>query len=705
MFKQLPLKSPLFALGFLTTGFQIFLLRHLVIICCGFEPAVGAALSAWILFTGLGSFTGQFLRRWLPNRKLLDFLLLSEGLPALWTLMIIRWVALKIIPAGSIPGPPAMILVIFIAEIPFCLVSGFLFTGYSMKYSRENISSAYYTETAGSVVAGAMINLVFLWYFNDLDAILAIICLFAFIFLLSLLKRDSSGHLGFGLFLTILVLSSAFYSDFDTFLDREKFTGQKVIRKINSPSGQVVLTQSGQQLNCYENGSLLFSSGDVINNEESVHYAMLQHTKPSEILLVSGGFSGTVREIQKYHPGIIDYTGINPALAGILRDYSYETSNNTLNVHETDARRFINRMYHRYDIALVNLTSPATLQLNRYYSLEFTEEIKQSLKTGGIACWSLPSTGDYAGKNSLSLYASIYANLDSLFKNVLVVPGNKNYFIASDSALSLNFDELLKRNPVSTNYVNPYYLDISGMKERSDLLTSQIREINFQNKKYNTDFHPVAVWRQGMIWFSFFNVKLLWPVLILSVIFIFALLTLNPVSAGLFSGGFSIASVEIILIYSLQVLSGVLYFMMGIVIALIMAGIALGSVVKIKSNYRNWILIQTGMGILMLTITIAVNAMCKYNTDDLIDKFTISLFALISGWITGAQFRIAANLVTNDKIKTISGNYSADLFGGALGMLLTSMLIIPFAGIVQTGVILLIINILTAILAYFRILK
>jgi len=46
---------------------------------------------------------------------------------------------------------------------------------------------------------------------------------------------------------------------------------------------------------------LLFSTGNEISNEENVHYAMVQHPNPENILLISGGFSGTIAEIMKYN--------------------------------------------------------------------------------------------------------------------------------------------------------------------------------------------------------------------------------------------------------------------------------------------------------------------------------------------------------------------------------------------------------------------
>ena len=70
-----------------------------------------------------------------------------------------------------------------------------------------------------------------------------------------------------------------------------------------SPYGSLVVTKSGGQLNFIENGAPLFSTENAEKVEETVHYAMAQRPHAVNVLLVSGGVSGTLQELLKYPVG------------------------------------------------------------------------------------------------------------------------------------------------------------------------------------------------------------------------------------------------------------------------------------------------------------------------------------------------------------------------------------------------------------------
>ncbi len=79
------------------------------------------------------------------------------------------------------------------------------------------------------------------------------------------------------------------------------------------------MTQSAGQLNFIENGVPLFSTHNVEQIEETVHYAMAQRPDARRVLLISGGVSGTAREVLKYPVEAVDYVELDPLILEVAR--------------------------------------------------------------------------------------------------------------------------------------------------------------------------------------------------------------------------------------------------------------------------------------------------------------------------------------------------------------------------------------------------
>jgi predicted membrane-bound spermidine synthase len=78
------------------------------------------------------------------------------------------------------------------------------------------------------------------------------------------------------------------------------------------------------------------------------------------------------------------------------------------------------------------------------------------------------------------------------------------------------------------------------------------------------------------------------------------------------------------------------------------------------------------------------------------------ILTFVASVIVGFLFAIAT-LVQKDAISEISAKvYSVDLLGAALGALIISILLIPLLGIIYTGIILGILNLLCALITFSR---
>lgn len=714
----------LFGLGFISIGAQIFLLREFFIVFNGNELVFGIVFSLWLMFTGAGAYLARFIKD--PGRNIVFavFLLVLNGsLPSI-LIIGLDWLKVQMIPTGSMAGLWMVIVMATAVQLPFCLLNGFLFSFLSTISPGNALAGAYSWESAGSMASGALVNLVFLWIFDSYLSLLLLSAAYFIALLFFTYRMIRRNHFYLVTVCSLSLLGTLFYFDLPAFSERNLFNGQQVISNMGTPYGQVVVTKNQNQMNFYENGLLLFSSGNEISNEENVHPAMVQREMPRHVLLISGGYSGTLDEIMKYKPERVDYVEMNPSLIRIASKYTGQLRYPSVRVHEMDARKFIRSTTQMYDVILVNLPAPSTLQLNRYYTLDFLVEIDRILKPGGVLSYSLPTGSDYVGKEASQLNAVLYHTLNQIFDDVLVVPLERNYFMASGSPLNIDIPALIQERGIPTVYVNQYYLDAGQLRERSSYVTARIvntlAESNHPipprsgrvlaspdhtSKRFiNRDFYPVAIFYQNLWWLGYFSVN---PLVILgigSLILLLALATLNARSISLFTGGFTLASSEIILVFGLQVIYGFVFQVIGLIIMVFMGGLALGAGVKIKilqtRPSASLFFLQVGLANCSIVLPILLLWLGAREINAIIVQGILFAFAFFAAFVVGQEYRLVAALVKTSPWATVSRNYSADLFGSGIGAFFVTMILFPYLGILWTGVFLAFLNMLSAAIPF-----
>ncbi|MEZ5083839.1 MAG: hypothetical protein R2750_10380 [Bacteroidales bacterium] len=458
------IRFSVFVLGFTTIITQIILLRHFLMIFRGNELVIGIILANWMLLTALGAYIGPKVNQY-RNKTLLFVTahVLIGILPLLMSLAIFYF-RNTVFP----PGKMINLIEIYIGSLflllPFCVATGAMFTIFSSHLSglfkSDKISEVYSIEAIGSIAGGLLFNFLFIFVFSSFLTlkILLVLNLTAAIFI-SFGFHSSTTPRIFGL-LAIAFSGFIMTLDFNHAAFEKLFINQHLIKIKDTPYGNIVVTETGGQYNFYENGTPLFSTDDVISNEENVHYAMLQHPSPENILLISGGISGTIEEILKYKVSSIDYLELDPALVKLGNKYSLNTAKyKKVQVINQDARLFLKKTNKEYDVVLINLPDPYGAQINRYYTIEFFEELKQRCSGSAVIAISLSSSANYMNEVDLQIHRSLFSTLKFMFENVIIIPGLRNYFIASDGNVQSTIGELTTLKGISNTYVNKYYLD------------------------------------------------------------------------------------------------------------------------------------------------------------------------------------------------------------------------------------------------------
>jgi spermidine synthase len=690
----------LFTLGFSSLFTQVFLLRECFTILNGNELVIGIVLANWVLLTGAGAWLGRFFGKMKGKIPFLLFLqFLFSLLPLLMLLKLDLWKAVSI-PAGSMPGLDTIIGSTFLIQLPFCLLNGFLFIVFVhllAEITRTNASArSYAIESVGGMMAGLLVNI---FLFTSSSPFFSLRILLVMNLLVCLLAAFMSGIRPVRVIMGpvyLLFMIVPFFADLETWSLDLLYPGQKIISHHATPYGNVDVTMNAGQINYYENGLLLFSSGNEIFNEECVHFAMVQNLHPEKVMLISGGISGTIKEILKYHPVRIDYIELDPGLITAGKRYSKNLDNPAIRVIQGDARRFVRTANEKYDVVLINLPEPSTLLLNRYYSLEFLRELRPILAAGAVVSVSLPSTADYVSKTAVKTNSILYHTIRLVFPHVIILPGQRNYFLASDSTLSTKINSLTAKRGISNKYVNAFYLDENSLKDRSEYVMSQLEK----TPDTNGDFRPLAFFMQIQYWISMFRWNMLVYGIVILALILLIFFSLNRISLGLFTGGFTASSIEILILISFQIIYGYIFLVTGMIITLFMAGLAAGAFsyrrIYDKPSVKKYIHLQVTLALFSLGFPFIILAMNLPGIPVPLVHAIFILLTLIVSFITGLLFSMASAIGGKNITTSAASNYSADLFGSAIGAIVTTIILLPLLGLVITCLILFILNLFSA---------
>jgi spermidine synthase len=677
--------------GFTAIVTQTILLREFLSIFSGNELVIGIVLANWMVLTACGSLLGRLADKVVNKTRFITILLIVASVLPLVSVFLLNYLRNVVFLVGTAIGAIESIYYSFVILLPFCLVSGSLFTVFALAVSEQHrsnrIADVYSLEAMGSVIGGLLFNLLILLVVTTFQALLLMalvdlgICLFFSVHQKGRLMQYVIVSLA------ILALFSLAQLHLDSIVKRYLYQNQELLACKDTPYGNLAVTRQERQFNFFENGSLLFSTNDPTANEDAVHYAMIQHPHPRTVLLISGGISGTTLEILKYGVDRIDYVEINPSIIDFGAKYTTALSDHRINVVNEDGRRYLRRVNTGYDVALINVPDPTSAQTNRYFTSEFLRELKTKLNSGAVVSFGLLPSVDYLSYDARQVSSVFFNTLKAQFKNVLIIPGLRNHFLGSDGDLTLGIAESISRRGISNAYVNQYYIDDQLLRQQSNEIMRTIDA----NTAPNTDFVPVAYYRQLLYWLSSFGLKPWIPAVLAGLIFLAIAWKLNTISLGMFTGGFAASSIEIILLISFQIIYGYVYQATGVVIAIFMAGLAVGSYVGRKSlhiaDFTLFIGVQFALGIYALLLPAVLYTMKEFVGSDAIIYGVFVVLTLFAATAVGFEFSLASRLLGIKISPVASTLYGVDLIGSAIGALLVSIYLIPLLGITRSSLI------------------
>ncbi len=735
-----------FLIGFTAMSAQIVLLRQLIAVFYGNEISLGILLGAWLFWGAVGSW---LLGRWADKIRhhefyfaLLEIILAFILVGAILLIRNIRGI-LNIFP-GEIIGFLPMAAFGFLSLALICVILGSLFVLACRIYPSPTsgavrIGRVYILEALGAVCGGCLVSFFLIRYLDAFYIMLglAAVNLISAYLLQRNLDQPRCVLLTKGATLILIfILFALLFSQKAKVLQQASVKGQwkhfTVLAAEDSIYSNLVVTGQDGQRSFFSNGLHLFTVPDEVSSEEAVHFALLETPNPQTVLLVGGGIAGLAQEILKHPVATLDYVELDPRIIDLGKEFL--TPQNTaflqdarLNVFHQDGRLFIQSARQRsdftpYDSIIVYLGDPYTAQINRFYTLEFFEQVKMSLAPGGVFSFHLGSSENFLNLEQQQFLSSIHKTLNRVFKEIKVIPGDTAYFLATDEEGTLTYDyrvllRRLRARGVQAKFVREYYLFSKLSADRIAYLESRIKKE--QTAKLNTDFRPISYYYDMVLWSTYFarpwrkffarvNTKNLWAFFALTYLSVLGLrflgraksqLKKRTVLLAVATTGFTELTFQVVILLAFQIIYGYLYYKLGVILSFFMVGLVLGSwliterLARIKDDFSLLIKTQIAISIYPLILPLSFLALSRATASSLVNWIGSNIvfpgLPIISGFVGGFQFPLANKIIlkNTDTIGRISGlSYGMDLFGSCLGALLVSAFLVPILGISQTCV-------------------
>lgn len=690
----------LFLIGLSSIVIQTVFLRELITAFNGNELIYGLVLAVWLVTYSAGAgLLGRLADRLKDDQN--AFVMAQSLILILFPLLIyfVRTARnLLGITQGILISLPNIILISLLTLLPITVLLAFQFALGSklIESGSRGIGRAYMLEATGAVAGGALLSFILLLFLNS----------FQIAFLLAIALAISALTLAKNKLLKILPAITAILLIFvspqiDRISSQQAWRGFELIKSEDTPYGKLTVIKDQSEYSFFHDGSFLFSTASKANTEELVHLSLLAHKNPKNILLIGGGFGGTLNEMLKHRIHKIDYVELDPKIIELGKALIPGDLPAGVQTHITDGILFVSETKEKYDLLMVNLPAPQSALINRFYTREFFLRAKKILKDNGILVLMLPFSADYVGRESRALGASILKTASTEFKEINLIPGVvSSYLLAGKGKINLDPDILTRRwkeRKIVTRYFNLPALNYDLLPERTEYMRETLR---FDDKtKINSDLQPVSYYYALLLWSNYFAPSaksLFYGLLDIKIEHVLAIILILAVAANLIFRrskaviiallGFAGMTAQIIVILAFQARYGYVYQMIGLLTAAFMGGLALGSCLinqqyeKIENPLRTARKIISALALFLLLLLFIVQVKSI--------PWLLPLFSLLIGSTVGAVFPLVvkASKESGGRIGTLAGTlYGADLFGSSLAAILVSVFFIPIYGIINTG--------------------
>jgi spermidine synthase len=741
--------GPFFVMGAVELLSQTLLLRELLVAFRGNELTIGIILANWMLAAALGAGLGGPLIAKakagtiaFTTAHLLNGILLPLGVAV--ARLLRTWAG---IPVGISTGYGVVMWGSFCVLLPFGLLAGLQFA-FGCKAARHlpkagsSSATVYTLEACGVVVAGLLFAFLLSRNLRPLKLCLGVAALASAsggMFLLlqargRALRLGALSALGTALLFVGLAVSPI-PEALEHHLLRLAWPGVQVEDFYNSKYANILLVERGGEMTAFVNGvpTITVPQADVFTVEPLVQFALLMHPRPQAVLAIGTGLEVPERIAALHHVEQLHYVELDPYIAKLLwrsRADGPDTpaEGPDLFPHLADARAFLNATNQRFDVIVMNLGTPSSLQVNRLYTQEFFELCRESLGSDGILAFAFPSSATYLSEELARLDSSVLRALASVFPSVRPIPGDPAIILASpvQGAFEQGVDELIDRlraREAETPLFNSRYLKMVLRKEKLDWFYRQLRAKG--SARTNRDLYPYGthyalLWEMGQLaptWGDFLKELehlRIWlfvfaPLCAISFLgMLRQLVSKRPspslaVSAAVLTSGTVDIAISGVLALTFQIFYGYIYSAISLLTAAFMLGLAAGALTF--QRFRNgrralwWADLQLLLAPLALCgLARLLFGLVRSPFGAAVGESCIFLLALWVGFLVGGEFATGLRLWSENG-RGERGHagllYALDLVGACIGGVVTTAFLVPIFGIPGSCLALLLVKMLS----------
>lgn len=747
----------IFIIGASSIAAQIVLIREMLVVFYGSELSLGFIVGSWLLGGGIGSLSARKFTSKIDSRVVyVSGLQLVSAIIFLLTLTSIRSARIFLgLITGETPAFSTMSVSSLALLVPISALFGFIFVVACAAFKEAGaargytVSVMYIMDAAGAAAGGCIASFLLVRYFDPVSIGGILLCANSICSLCVILKTQAtrarpviSWLASVALIFALLLFAVGGFAKINDRLVKMQWHGHDIVACVNSIYANIVVTENRGLYSFFYNGEHLYSVPDKASAEDEVNFAMLEHPNPHKVLVIGGGPS-VIEEALKGSPEEIDYVEMDPELVSIMKQclppcFTACMSNPAVKIISADALFYIKNTTMSYDVILMNSGYPNTAQVNRYYTNGFFDDVKRILRSGGIFSFISISQESFMPAELRTYLGMLHRTLKASFADVKVIPGNMSVFLASVNPGLLTYDYrvLLQRSldrGLKADFVNQYYLPARMSRDKIAFTEDAIMEA--PGRVLNTDLDPILYYYATIYQASYFRDSPIGAVLkyvmraqrqklpvtaAILLLFFVAALTIRSfgkkigrrlVLLSIAVAGFSSMAAQMLILFSFQTIYGYIYYKLGVIIAVFMAGLSAGAFIairylsKLRVRSKLFAVNQTflALSILLLPAAFIYFLGCRSGIAATSGPNVIfSILAALPAVLTGIQFSMANSILSEEGMATANlagATYGFDLFGAFLGALMTLSVLIPLLGITGTCVLIAGINfIMTGIL-------
>ena len=724
MSKRSTLRILCFLMGFFSLGAQTLLFREHLLAYSGNELGAGVFLAAWMVWIGAGALSAAFIKQPSPRAVglvclLYPFALLVQ-LNLLWHLRALA--GLSVLQQFDLD---ALILWTALACCPVSWLTGFSFAICAALarpiLAHPRLSTAvqvYGLEALGAVSAGLLMTLglylgievalllsglgiawalgvvFFGWRFGQWTVVWGAAATGLALLLFSLLFQFAPGawteSIG-RLREPAVPLSDA----------------SSIVSQLDTPYQHLSMVRTGSSLAVYSDGELVAGLPDHLNAQLAAVQVYAVAPQARRILVV-GLSSWQLLCSLTEKPGVeLSYVTVDSRFDREVRrhlpaEYDKCTDSSRVEVLYEDPLHFVRSAPQQaYDLVMMEVGHPRTVQVARFYTVEFHRLVKAVLAPGGTFTVSARGGENALLRAEATYLATVYKTLSVVFPNVKLTATDPVRFFARSGTPDFPEEGQLHRNLADSSQFYPL-VEKEDLVHSFDAPRSEALRQAFESPGLGlvSSADSPAVFLQGLEVEQGHGVAielirrfrgpgsfaLGW----LGLAFLAALVLWGRgsppaprglVSAAIAAGGFVGMSAQTALLLSFQAVHGALWAQFGLLNALFMLGLAMGGLILGRIAVRHATALS---GAALVAACAVVGGLLSAWTSPGQWVFWLSsvLLGLAAGWfVSSAAGVIERQASVSDAAVSLE---AWDHLGAAAGAIVGGLVLLPYDGPVGT---------------------